>query len=304
LIVALPKPQNRRLVFRPARRVSWATRIFTVLVVLLAIGTTAAFLLVVLPARVADLGRYEANELATARKGAATVNQSLASLWVDISAGANLQLPPDRLAADLAQSKALEKEANDALAHAESAKTYLLEADGIPFQLHAPVFVQQDRPAITQLEAGLNTAIRLAHAATLQMSVAQGAQRDNALVTGQLSGDLARHDWTNAARDASNVQGNLKSDELSAQDPDAMLDPNWGKWLDAMLNYSQTVQSYALASAQGQTQVAQQLGRTLNAQAARISATQLAAQLNAAAYEKANVQPLLDQMSKALSTAS
>src|SRR5918912_2569667 len=139
-LVALPRPAQK-LVFRPARRVSWATRIFTVLVMILAVCTVAAFLAVVLPERIAALGANEAKELATARTSAETVHESVVRLWADLAPGSP-NLPADQLSRDLAAAQAAEKATGDVLNHISAAQALLAEADGVPFQLHHPAFVK------------------------------------------------------------------------------------------------------------------------------------------------------------------
>ncbi|TMF44912.1 MAG: hypothetical protein E6I24_10280 [Chloroflexi bacterium] len=67
--------------FRPARRVSWGTRIFALLVFLVAVGAIGAFLVVLLPQQVAKLAQMEGNELVLAKKGTADVNTAVAGLW-------------------------------------------------------------------------------------------------------------------------------------------------------------------------------------------------------------------------------
>ena len=59
--------------FRPARRVSWGTRIFALLVFLVAVGAIGAFLAVLLPQQVAKLAQMEGNELVLA-PGPATIS--------------------------------------------------------------------------------------------------------------------------------------------------------------------------------------------------------------------------------------
>src|ERR1700682_4282601 len=85
LCVALPKPAPARRVFRPARRVSWGTWIFVIVVLLIAIGALGGFLEIVLPQRVAQLAQTEAGELALARKGTADGSTNVSQLWAALS---------------------------------------------------------------------------------------------------------------------------------------------------------------------------------------------------------------------------
>lgn len=301
--MALPRPASQRRVFRPTRRVSWGTRILAVLILVAAVGATAAFLVVILPARVADLGRQEAQELDAARSGAATVEQSLSGLFNDLSPAGPFALSADRLATDLALARTTEKQAGDALAHAQASRVYLLEADGVPFQLHSPLFVSGDRPAALHLEAGLQTAVRLAHAATLQFSLAQTVAADQQAWTGQLAPALASRAWASAARTAASLQVQLKSEQLGVANPDALLDPLWGKWIDARFAYTLTAQSYALNAASGQTITAQELQGTLNSQAAQIQAALAAAQRGVGSWTQRTIQPLLATAAQELGAA-
>ena len=158
VFVALPRPASPRLVFRPARRVSWATRIFAILVLVLAAGAIGAFLEVVLPQRVAQLAQSESSELAQARTGAADSSTAVATLWTEISAKGGIGLSPDQLTKDLALAKATEKSADDALSHIQAAQSYMAQADGLPFQFHSPSFIATDRPALQHAENQLEKA--------------------------------------------------------------------------------------------------------------------------------------------------
>ena len=282
---------------------SWGTYILAFLILVTSVGATAAFLIVILPARVADLGRQEAQELAAARTGAATVQQSLTGLVADLGQAGPFTLAADRVTTDLALAKTTEKQASDALAHAEAAKAYLLEADGVPFQLHSPLFVSGDRPAALHLESGLQSAQKLAHAATLQLTLAQTVAADQQTWNGQLAPALASKGWVVAARTAATLQDQLKSEQLGAGNPDALLDPLWGKWIDARFAYAQTAQSYALNAASGQTVTAQELLRVLTGQAAQIQAALNAAQQGVAGWTQRTIQPLLQSTSQDLTTA-
>jgi lipopolysaccharide export LptBFGC system permease protein LptF len=301
--VALPRTAQRR-VFRPARRVSWGTIIFSILVFLLAIGAVAGFLVIVLPGRVATLSQNEANELRTARQGAAGVSLSTTTLWSDLSANGSMGLSDSRLFQDLALAQSIEKAGDDALAHAQAADQYLAEADAIPFQLHAPAFVSTDRPALVHLEKALAAAIKLAHGATLQITLAQHVSQDMHTVTGQLNSSLLTHDWTAASRTAAAIQQDLKAQENAASNAETLLDPLWIAWMDATVGYAATAQQFSLTSAANQTQSAQQLARALNAANDQIGQKMAQAQAHAAAWNQKTVQPLLVTLAKELAAAS
>ena len=297
--MAQPRPAQR-LVFRPARRVSWGTRIFAFLVLLLAIGTVGAFLLVVLPARVGELGRDEAHELSLAQDEARTVDEQLVQLWADIGTSGGLNMPQDRVTDVLNRAKALERQADDALAHAEEARTYLVQADGVPFQLHAPTFVAADQPRIQGLESGLQAAIRLAHGAFPQMTVSGHVQADYATLSGQLMPSIQAGAWTPAARAASDLQIRLKTDQQDSQDPETLIDPLWARWIDAMSAYAFTAQHYALAAAANDSRTAQQLARTMAANADQMAAARAAAIAGGPAWQLKTVKPLLDTVANAI----
>ena len=298
--MAQPRPAQR-LVFRPARRVSWGTRIFAFLVLLLAIGTVGAFLLVVLPARVGELGRDEAHELSLAQDEARTVNAQLVQLWADVGPS-GLAMPQDRVTDVLNRAKAIERQADDALAHAEAARTYLVQADGVPFQLHAPSFVAADQPRIERLESGLQAAIRLAHGAFLQMTVAGHVQADYATLRGQLMPNIQAGACTPAARAASDLRIRLKTDQQDTQDAETLIDPLWAKWIDAMSAYAFTAQHYALAAAANDSRTAQQLARTMAANADQMSATRAAAIAAGPAWQSKTIKPLLDAVDRSVNS--
>lgn len=298
--MALSRPASQRVVFRPKRRVSWATRIFAFLVFLVAIAAVVYFLVEVLPARVGSLARMESQELAATRTGAASVNTSLTALWNDVGARGGMGLSDTQLAQDLALAKSTETAADDALAHAQAAETYLAEADGVPFQFHRPAFVTSDRPALHHLEQSLQTAVRLAHGATLQLTAAQHLVKDASTIANQLNPALSAHDWTQVASIASALQSDLSAESNAVANPEAFLDPLWGKWRDAMANYVTTAQQYALASAANQSQTAQQLARTLAAQSDQIAGALAAAQAGAASWQQKTIKPLLDTVAKEL----
>jgi hypothetical protein len=288
-------------VFRPARRVSWGTRIFAVLVLVLAVGAIGAFLEVVLPQRVASLAQSEAGELTLARKGAVDANTAIIGLWADISARGGISLPADRLAQDLALAKSTEKLADDALGHVQTAQGDIAQADGLPFQLHSPAFIGTDRPALQHLEKALQASVKLTHAATLQLTLAQTLTQDAQKIPGSLDPSLAAHSWTDAARTASALATDLRSQQAPAGDPEALLDPLWSKWADAMLTVVTTAQQFSLTSAANQSQQAQQASRSLAAARVLLASTYVAAQNNAAAWQAQNVQPVLDTVAKELS---
>lgn len=304
LFVALPRSAPARRVFRPARKVPWGTWIFVILVLVLAIGALGAFLGVVLPERVAALAQTEASELSLARKGAADVSSNVISLWADLSAKGSMSLSDDRLAQDLALASSTEKSADDALGHGQTAESYMAQADGLPFQLHSPAFVAADRPALQHLDKALQAAIKLTHAATLQLTLAQHLSQDAQKMSGTLDPSLRAGNWTDAARAASALATDLKEQQAPAGDPEALLDPLWAKRIDAMLAVVTDAQQYSLAAAAHQTQVAQQASRSLNAARDQLAATIAAAQNGAAAWQANKIQPVLDTLSKELATGS
>lgn len=286
------------MVFRPARRVSWATKIFAVLVLLLAAGAIGAFLEVVLPQRVAQLAQLEGNELAQARKGATDSGTAVSGLWLDISAKGGISLTPDQLSKDLGLAKATEKSADEALSHVQAAQTYMSQADGLPFQFHSPAFIAADRPALQHLDKALQASIKLTHAATLQLTLAQHLNQDAQTISGSLYPSVSARAWTDAARTASALTIDLASEQAPVSDPEALLDPLWGKWLDAMVAVATSAKQLSLASAAGQSQQAQQASRALEAAKAQLVATYAEAQNGAAAWHAKAVQPLLDTIVK------
>ncbi len=182
---------------------SWATRIFAFLVLVLAAGAIGAFLEVVLPQRVAQLAQSEAGELALARKGATDVSTAVTGLWVEISARGGISLSDEQLAKDLALAKATEKSADDALSHVQAAQGYMAQADGLPFQFHSPSFIITDRPALQHLDKALQATIKLTHGASLQLTLAQHLNQDAQTISGSLNPSLNNRAWTDAARTAS-----------------------------------------------------------------------------------------------------
>ena len=303
VFVALPRPASPRLVFRPARRVSWATRIFAILVLVLAAGAIGAFLEVVLPQRVAQLAQSESSELAQARTGAADSSTAVATLWTEISAKGGIGLSPDQITKDLALAKATEKSADDALSHIQAAQTYMAQADGLPFQFHSPSFIATDRPALQHLEKALQATIKLTHGATLQLSLAQHLNQDAQTISGSLYPSLNARQWTDSARTASALTTDLTTQQVPAGDPEALFDPLWGKWIDAMLAVASSAKQVSLASAAGQTQQAQAANRSLDTARAQLAASYAAAQNGAASWQAKTVQPLLDTIAREKSAA-
>jgi hypothetical protein len=90
----------------------------------------------------------------------------------------------------------------------------------------------------------------------------------------------------------------LTSQQAPVSDPEALLDPLWSKWVDAMMSVATSAKQLSLASAGGQTQAAQQASRSLDAARAQLAATYADAQNGAAAWQAKTVQPLLDTVTK------
>jgi len=299
--VALPKPQRR--VFRPARRVNWGTRIFAFLVLLLAVGAIGAFLEVMLPQQVAKLAQLEASELNLARKGTADVNTSVTTLWAEVSPKGGMSLTDDRIATDLAVSQRTERAAGDALGHVQAAQGYMAQADGLPFQFHQPVFIASDQPALQHLEKSLGAAVKLAHGATLQLTLAKHLNQDSRTLA-QLNASVDARNWSTAASIASTLVTDLRSQQVPVADPEALLDPLWGKWVDSMVSVTVDAQQLALHSAANQGSLAQQDVQTLSAARAQLAASFTAAQNAAPAWQAKTVQPLLDTLTKELAAGS
>lgn len=289
--------------FRPARRVSWGTWIFVILVLALAIGAVGGFLEVVLPQRVAQLAQSEASELALARKGATEVSASVTSLWAEISAKGSMSLSDDRLAQDLALAKSTEKAADDALGHIQTAQSDMAQAHGLPFQLHSPAFVATDHPHLQHLDNGLQAVVKLTHAATLQLTLAQHLSQSSQTISGTLDPSLNARSWTAAARAASALATDLKSQQAPAADPEALLDPLWAKRVDAILAVVTNAQQYSLAAAANQTQLAQQASRSLATARVQLAATIVAAQNGAADWQAKMIQPLLDTVAREMAAS-
>ncbi len=284
--------------FRPARKVSWGTWIFAILVLLLAGGAVGAFLEVVLPQRVAQLAQSEANELALARKGATDVGTAVTGLWAEVSAKGAISLSADQITKDLALAQSTEKSADDALGHVQAAQTYMSQADGLPFQFHSPSFIASDRPALGHLDKSLQATIKLTHGATLQLTLSQHLNQDAQTISNSLNPYLNNRQWTDAARTASALTTDLNAQRPPLNDTEALLDPLWSKWVDAMVAVAASAQQLSLASAANQTQLAQQASQKLAAARAQMASTYADAQNGAAAWQAKTVQPLLDTVTK------
>ncbi len=265
---------------------------------LLAGGALGAFLEVVLPQRIAQLAQSEAGELGLARKGSADVSTNVSHLWAEISAKGSMSLTDAQLTQDLALAKSTEKSAGDALGHVQAAEGYMAQADGLPFQLHSPAFVAADRPALQHLDKASQAALKLTHAAILQLTLAQHVTQDAQKLATTLDPALNARAWADAARAASALAEDLKPQQVSAGDPEALLDPLWATWIDAMVSVVTNAQQYSLAAAANQTQVAQQYARNLAAARQHMDATSTAAQNGAAAWASSKVQPLLDTVKR------
>ena len=274
------------------------------MVLLIAIGAIGAFLEIVLPQRVAQLAQSEAGELALARKGAADVNTSVSHLWTDISAKGSMSLSDAQLTQVLALAKRADTSANDALSHVQLAQSYMAQADGLPFQLHSPAFIATDRSALQHLDKALRTTLKLTQAAILQLTLAQHVTQDAQKISSTLDPALNNRAWADAARTASALADDLKPLQVSAGFADALLDPLWGKWIDAMLAVVTSAQQYSLAAAANQTQLAQQSARNLAAARQEVTASVAAAQNGAAAWATSKIQPLLDTVARETTAGS
>lgn len=303
LLVALPRPAPQRRVFRPARRVNWGTRIFAFLVFLLAVGAVGAFLEIMLPQQVAKLAQLEASELSLARTGTADVNTSVTALWAEVSPKGGMSLSDDRIATDLALSQRTETAAAVALGHVQAAQSYMDQADGLPFQFHTPAFTITDRPALQHLEKSLRAADKLAHGATLQLTLARHLSQSSHTLA-QLNARVDARDWTTAAAIASTLVTDLRSQQTPVGDPEALLDPLWGKWVDAMVSVTVDAQQLALHSAANQGPLAQQDAKSLAAARAQLAASFAAAQNGAPAWQAKTIQPLLDTAASELAAGS
>jgi hypothetical protein len=302
--VALPRPAPARRVFRPARRVSWGTWIFVIVVLLITIGALGAFLQIVLPQRVQQLTLSEAGELGLARKGAADVSASVSHLWADVGAKGSMSLSDAQITQDLTLAKSAEKAAGDAQGHVQLAQSYMAQADGLPFQLHSPAFIAIDRPALDHLDRALQADLKLTHAAILQLTLAQQVTQDAQTIATTLDPALNSHAWADAARAASTLTEDLKPQQVSAGFADALLDPLWATWIDGMVSVVTNAQQYALASAANQTQVAQQSARNLATARQQVAASFAAAQNGAAAWQAKIIQPQLDTVTRETTAGS
>ena len=247
-----------------------------------------------LPQRVAQLAQSEAGELDLARRGAADVSTNVKHLWEDITAKGSMSLSDAQLAADLVLANNAQKSADDALGHVQLAQSYMAQADGLPFQLHSAAFIATDRPALDHLDKALQASLKLTHAAILQLTLAQQVTADAQKISTTLDPALNAHAWADAARASSALADDLKPQQVSAAFADALLDPLWANWIDAMLGVVTNAQQYSLASAANQTQSAQQSANNLAAARRQFAASFTAAQNGAAAWQAKTIQPLLD----------
>jgi len=175
----------------------------------------------------------------------------------------------------------------------QAAQAYIAQAEGMPFQFHSPSFVTNDRAALDHLNKALNAASKLAHGATLQIIFAQNMNQ-NLRTLGDLNNSLNAHDWAGGARIASALAPAIKLQQGPVSNPDTLLDPQWSKWLDAMLSVVLDAQQYCLAAAQGQSQLAQSNATLLASARAQQAAALSGAQNGAAAWQAKTIQPLLD----------
>jgi hypothetical protein len=296
--VALPRSAQRHA-FRPRRSVPLGTKIFAGLVFLLAVGTVGAFVAVVLPGRVATLAQAEATELETSKKGAAAAADSLKQVWTDVAPVGMLALSSVQVGQEFALATTADKATADARSHLIAAESHSTEAAGVPFQIKAPGFIKTDQPAMKHLDKALLIASKLSNGARLQLDLAKHAQNDAAVID-QLNASLQARAWGQVTKTAADLQQALNSDQRAGSNPEALLDPLWAKWMDAMAAYANTAQQYALASASGQTASAQQLGRALAAAGDRLAAARDAAQKNAPTWHQTTVKPLLDSLASEL----
>ena len=274
------------------------------MVLLITLGALGAFLQLVLPQRVAQLAHSEAGELALARKGTADTGASVSRLWADISTKGSMSLSDAQITQDLALANSAEKAAGDALGHVQLADSYMAQADGLPFQLHSPAFIATDRPALQHLDKALQASQKLAHAAVLQLTLAQQVTQDAQKISTTLDPALNAGQWANAARAASTLGEDLKPQQVSAAFVDALLDPLWAAWIDSMLSVVTNAQQYALAAAANQTQVAQQSARNLASARQQLAASYTAAQNDAPAWQTKMIQPMLDTVARETAAGS
>jgi hypothetical protein len=274
------------------------------LVLLIAVGALGAFLEIMLPQRVAQLAQSEAGELALARKGTAEVSTSISHLWADISVKGSMSLSDAQLTQDLALAKGAEKAADDALGHVQLAQSYMAQADGLPFQLHAAAFIATDRPALQHLDKALQASLKLTHAAILQLTLAQQVTKDVEKISTTLDPALNAHLWADAARASSALAEDLKPQQVSAAFADALLDPLWATWIDAMVAVVTSAQQYSLAAAANQSQSAQQSAQKLAAARQQMAAGFAAAQNGAPAWQVKTIQPVLDTVTRETAAGS
>jgi hypothetical protein len=132
----------------------------------------------------------------------------------------------------------------------------------------------------------------------LQLTLAQHLNQDAQTISGSLYPNLNARQWTEAARTASALTTDLTTQQVPAGDSEALLDPLWSKWVDAMLAVASSAKQLSLASAAGQTQQAQLASRNLAAARAQLIQTFADAQNGAAAWQTKTVQPLLDTIAR------
>lgn len=278
----------------------WVTLVLSILMLGLAGFGFGGFLLVILPARTADLNASAAKQVAAAQHSTALVGESAVKLWAGITPTGSMMLSPAQMTTDLTLAQAVEKAADDATTQLQASEAVLLQVDAIPFQFRSPQFVATDRAQLGHLDKALQATRRLAFAASVQMAISQHAQQDQAVVTSTLKPALAARNWVLVARTAASIQEDLKAQSNQAVTTEALMDPLWAKWLDALAGYDYTAQQYALAMSSGQSAAAAGLKRTLDQQDAQAAAAWAAAQAGNAAWQKANIQPILDSVSKEL----
>ena len=260
------------------------------------------FLLVILPKQAAELGQSAARQIAVAQQSTKQVGQSVTTLWGGITPTGSLLVSPDKITAGLAAAQAGEKAADAANSDIQAGLAVLLQADSIPFQLHPPAYIAPGRATLGHLDKVVQSSRRLAYAASLQFAIAQHAQPDQAAVAGTLKPALAARNWVLVARTAATLKDDLKAQVDLAATPEALLDPLWGKWLDALASYNYTAQQYALAESSGQTSAGQGLRRTLDQQDAQVAAAWSAAVGGNTAWQHTTIQQILDSLAKELAT--
>ncbi len=281
---------------------AWGTRIAATLMLGLAGVGFGGFLLVILPKQAADLGVTAARAVAAAQQSTGQVGRSVTTLWGGITPTGSLLVAPDKITAGLAAAQAAEKAADSANSDIQGSLAVLLLADGIPFQLHPPAYIAPDRATLGHLDKVVQASRRLSYAASLQFAIAQHAQQDQAAVAGTVKPALAARNWVLVARTAANLHDDLQAQVDQAATPEALLDPLWGKWLDALTSYVYTAQQYALAESSGQTSAGQGLRRTLDQQDAQVAAAWSAAVAGNTAWQHTTIQPILDSLAKELAT--